>query len=110
MTESLIRKHLPNKSEETAAGHLHMRQQNIQSTRKISTEPELEGKGKITKDQKQRIGTHLVPLEELKGVIATNQTGQFPIVSIIGMQYIMVFYNYDSNVILAQPCQSRTGP
>ena len=26
------------------------------------------------------------------------------------MQYIMVFYNYDSNVILAQPCRSRTGP
>ena len=43
-------------------------------------------------------------------MIATDQTGQFPIVSIIGMQYIMVFYNYDSNVILAQPCQSRTGP
>ena len=92
-----------------AAGHLHMRQQGIQSTRKISTEPGLEGKGKITKDQKQWIGTHFVPLEELKGMIATDQTGQFPIVSITDMQCIMVLYNYDSNVILAQPCRSRTG-
>ena len=35
-------------------------------------EPELYGKGKITKDYKQRIGTHTVPLEELKGIIATG--------------------------------------
>ena len=42
-------------------------------------------------------------------MIATDQTGQFPIVSITGMQYIIVFYSYDSNVILAQPCQNRTG-
>ena len=62
LTEGSIRKHLPEESEETAAGHLHMRQQGIQSTRKISTEPELKGKGKSTKDRKQRIGTHIVPL------------------------------------------------
>ena len=42
-----------------------MQRQNIQSTRKILTEPELEGKGKITNDRKQQIGTYLVPLEEL---------------------------------------------
>ena len=110
MTEALIRKHLPDKSEDTAVGHLYMWWQGIQSTNKISTDPELERKWKITKDQKQRIGVHLVLIEELKGMIATYQTGQFPIVSIISIQYMMVFYNYDSNIILAQPCQSRTGP
>lgn len=76
----------------------------------ISTETELDGKGKITKDRKQRIGAHIVPLEELNGMIATDQTGRFPIVSISRMQYIMILYNYDSNAILAQACRSRTGP
>ena len=34
--------------------------------------------------------------------------GQFPIVSQKGNQYTMVLYNYDSNAILAEGCESRT--
>ena len=88
---------------------MHMRRQGKHSTRNISTEPELDGKGKITKNLEQRIGVHMVPLEELKGMIATDQTGCFPIISLTGIQYIMVLYNYDSNAILAQAFRSRIG-
>ena len=42
-------------------------------------------------------------------MIATDQTGRFPIMSNKGNQYIMVLYNYDSNAILATGCKSRTG-
>ena len=45
---------------------------------------------------------------KLNGIISTNQTGQFPIVSQEGNQYTMVLYNYDSNAILTEGCKERT--
>ena len=107
LTEALIQKYLPDISEEIATGHIHMQRQGVQSTQHISTEPELDGKDKITKYCKQQIGTHIVPLEEFKDMIATDQTGHISIVSIIEIQYIMILYNYNYNVILAQACRSR---
>ena len=86
---------------------MHIQQQSIQSMRKIPTKPELDGKGKITKNRQQYVGVHMVALEELKGMVATDKNDRFPIVSITGMQYIMVLYNYNSNAILAQACRSR---
>jgi hypothetical protein len=49
-------------------------------------------------------------MDELNGMISTNQTGRFPVKSIKGKSYIMVLYNYYSNVILAAPMKSRTAP
>ena len=46
---------------------------------------------------------------DLNGMISTDQTGRFPIVSQQGNQYTMVLYNYDSNAILAEGCKSQTG-
>jgi hypothetical protein len=42
------------------------------------------------------------------GKICTDQTGCFPITSSHGNKYIMVLYDYDSNVILAEPLKSRS--
>jgi hypothetical protein len=44
------------------------------------------------------------------GQIYTDQTGRFPVVSSKGNKYIMILYDYDSNVILAQPIKDRTAP
>ena len=114
LTPELVAKHLPDTSEETAAGHLHRRRQGVQSTRPRIMQPELPGQGKINPDRKERVGVHIISNEdiiiELNGMIATDQTGRFPIVSDKGNQYIMVLYNYDSNAILATACKSRTGP
>jgi hypothetical protein len=44
------------------------------------------------------------------GQIYTDQTGTFTVVSIKGNKYIMILYDYDSNVILAQPIKDRTSP
>ena len=38
----------------------------------------------------------------------TDQTGRFPVRSFRGMQYIMVLYEVDSNVILVQSMQNWT--
>ena len=76
-------------------------------------EPELEGQGELKPQREERIGIHLVSNEELiielNGMIATDQTGRFPIVSQRGNQYTMVLYNYDSNAILAEGAKQRTG-
>jgi hypothetical protein len=44
------------------------------------------------------------------GQIYTDQTGRFTVVSRKGNKYIMVLYDYDSNVILAKPIKNRTAP
>ena len=76
-------------------------------------EPELPGLGTLNPNCEERIGVHLVSRDELiidlKGMISTDQTGRFPIVSQKRNQYTMVLYNYDSNAILAEGCKSRTG-
>jgi hypothetical protein len=71
-------------------------------------EPELQGQVFIKKDRTERVGVHLVGMENLNGMISTDQTGRFPIKSLKGKLYIMVLYNYDSNAILATTMKSRT--
>ena len=119
LTYELVSKHLQN-TEETAMGHLHKRRQNIRSTKPQPTpvpnnttadlEPELQGQFFLNKDRTQRVGVHLVGMEELNGMISTDQTGRFPVKSNKGKSYIMVLYNYDSNGILATTMKSRKAP
>ena len=76
--------------------------------------PELEGQGFINKDRTQRVGVHIVKnetvIDELNGIISTDQTGKFPKILQRGNEYIMVLYNYDSNAILATAIKGRKGP
>jgi hypothetical protein len=100
LTYDLVAKHLYD-TEETAMGHLHKRRQNIRSTKPKSTpiqntvedlKPELEGQAFIKQGRMQRVGVHLVGMEELNGMISTDETGRFPIKSMKGKSYIMVMY------------------
>jgi hypothetical protein len=114
-----VSEHLQN-TEETAMCHLHKRGQNIQSTKPQPTpvqnntvedlEPELKGQLFLNKDCTQRVGVHLVGMDELNGMISNDQTGRFPAKSIKGKSYLMVLYNFDSNVILATSMKSQTAP
>ena len=70
--------------------------------------PELEGTTTIKPDRTQQFGAHIIPISDLKGMIATDQTGMFPIISQRGNKYIMILYSYDSNVILAEAIKDRT--
>jgi hypothetical protein len=99
LTNKLVSKHLQN-TEETAMGHLHRRRQTIRSTKPIPVpintvqdlEPELQGQFFLNKDRTQRVDVHLVSMEELNGMISTDQTGRFPVKSIKGKSYLMVLY------------------
>ena len=46
--------------------------------------------------------------EELKHMIATDQTGEFPVTSAAGHKALFVMYDYDSNFINAVPIKSRS--
>ena len=58
-------------------------------------------------NQEHQVGIHVIDFEELKGVIATDQTGCFPITSRLGNAYIMVLYDFDYNSILETVIKSR---
>jgi hypothetical protein len=73
----------------------------IKDTKVIVTEPDLD----------HGIKTQFVYAATIDaGQIYTDQTGRFPVVSSKGNKYIMILYDYDSNVILAQPIKYRTAP
>jgi hypothetical protein len=44
------------------------------------------------------------------GMVYTDPSGKFLVLSVSGNQYILVMYEYDSNYIHAKPMIDRTGP
>ena len=49
-----------------------------------------------------------IALEDIEGKIFSDQTGKFPRTSSRGMKYVMIFYIYDANAIIAYPLRNRT--
>jgi len=60
----------------------------------------------ILLDRNERVGAHVVEFLAFKGYIATYPCGRYPTMSNRGMKYILVLYDYDSNIILAAPMKS----
>ena len=69
-------------------------------------DPEIIPPEKQPLNREHQVGIHVIDFEELKGVIATDQTGRFPITSRQGNAYIMVLYDFDYNSILATGIKS----
>ena len=44
---------------------------------------------------------------DVKGLLASDQTGMFPRISTRGMKYVCIFYIYDANFIKSVPIKSR---
>ena len=53
------------------------------------------------------MGTCSIPLKELKGIIGTDQTGRFPVLSRRGHRYIFILTDIDTDFIYAVPIKSR---
>ena len=110
-----VRRHLP-KALATPMGHMHKYRQNMRSTKTPTIdelmneefEPDivLEPPRQIL-DQKDYVGVKVIKFEDLKGTIATDQTRRFPITSRQGNKYIMVLYDFNSNVIDTTAIKSR---
>ena len=54
--------------------------------------------------------THFVfcQVHTISGVIASNQTGRFPVTSNRGHAYVVIFYIYDANYIQSVPIKNRS--
>ena len=99
-------------------GYLERVRNNVRSTKETEPtvdelmneeekDPEIIPPGKKPLNREHQVGIHVIDFEELKGVIATYQTSRFPITSRLGNAYIMVFYDFGSNAILATGIKSR---
>jgi hypothetical protein len=100
-----MEKHL-SKSTSTTKGHLNQQRQHARSAKVKDPKVIME-----ETDLDQGIKTHHVYAATIDaGQIYTNKMGRFPVVSSKGNKYIMTLYDYDSNVIMAQPIKYRTAP
>ena len=111
LTTTLITKDLP-KSPATSKGHLGMEQKNIQSTKIATTGLDLATSLDIIPSQEPNnpqtnvvLAAILTEAELRKSYL--DHTGKFPVQSSCGYNYVMIIYDYDSNIILSKP---RPGP
>jgi hypothetical protein len=111
LTTTLITKHLT-KSLATSKGHLRMQQQNIQST-KFSASLDLATSLDIIPSQEPSnprtnvVFAAILTEAELRKSYS-DQTGKFPVQeSSRGYNYVMILYDYDSNIILSKPLKTR---
>jgi hypothetical protein len=103
LTEHAVENYL-SKSSATVKGHLNQQRINARST-KIKEEIE-----NVTTDVDldYRIKTNCIYAATIDaGQIYTDQTGIFPVISSKRNKYIMVFYEYDDNAILAEPIKTE---
>jgi hypothetical protein len=105
LTEHAVEKHL-SKSTSTTKGHLNQQRQHAISTKVKDPQVIM-----AESDLDQGIKTQYVYATTMDaGQIYTDKTVRFPVVSSKGNTYIMILYDYDSNVNLAQPIKDRTAP
>jgi hypothetical protein len=116
LTAANVSKHLP-KSLATAQGHLDQTRRNTNSTRArqppdnqpddddfTASPPTING------ETTDHVYAAVIIYDGVTGQIYTDQTGRFPVTSSRGMKYLMILYEYDANLIWAEPIKNRTGP
>jgi hypothetical protein len=96
-----VRKYLP-KSDATAKGHMNQIRQNIQSTQPAVVEHTPES------DMVQEYKCNFIyaAIVETKKTY-TDLTGIFPTTYLSGNKYILIMYDYDSNIVLSAPMKNR---
>jgi hypothetical protein len=98
-----VRKYLF-KSDATAKGHMNQILQNIRSTQPVVdiTAPET--------DMIQEDKCHYIYATTLEtNQIYSDLTGTFPTTSLSGNKYILIRYDYDSNIVISAPMTNRGG-
>ena len=98
-----VNKYFP-ESNETQKGHMQQIKQGVRSTKLKEiideTFPTVQTEGK-----KRDI---MIKVMDMKEIIATDQTGKFPVTSSREAKYLMVMCEIDGNVILVETMKSRT--
>jgi hypothetical protein len=85
---------------------------NIRSTRRIVAPhdaTETDNNDTVPQEANNAATYQVFTRIENTGRIYTDQTGRFPVRSSQGNNYILVAYDYDSNVIITEPLKNRQG-
>jgi hypothetical protein len=101
VTVENVRNYLP-KSDATAKGHMNQIRQNIRSTQPAVVEPTPES-DMVQEDKCNFIYSAIMETNQ----IYTDLTGRFPTTSLSGNKYILILYDYDSNIVLSAPMKNR---
>ena len=118
LTSHLVRQHAP-ASVAMHQGHLDQTRKNLRSTKPTSNKAlSAIHPNTLTDDATpdtipdNTIRSHHVfaSCEPITGKIASDPTGRFILPSSNGSAYILVVYDYDSNMIFAEPMKTRSGP
>jgi hypothetical protein len=95
-----VRKYLC-KSDATTKGHINQIRQNIRSTQPVVEKTAAET------DMIQEYKCHYIYAETLEtNQIYSDLTGRFPTTSLSGNKYILILYDYDSNIVLSAPMKT----
>ena len=97
-----VNKYFP-ESNETQKGHMRQTREGIRTTKIKETNEENLPEKPLKKERDIMIKTY-----EMRELIATDQTGKFPITSSRGSKYIMVMCEIDGNAILTATMKNRT--
>jgi hypothetical protein len=101
LTVENVCKYLP-KYDAMVKGHMNQIHQNIRSTQPAVTEPTPE----YELVQEEKCNFMYAAIMETNQIY-TDLTGRFPTTSISGNKYILILYDYDSNIFLPAPKKNR---
>ena len=92
------------KTTKTPKGHLNQSRKNIRPTKPKRTPPEVPNTPTLQESKVYDVYTRVY---ELRNIIFSDQTRQFPTHSQQGNKYIMVIVKIYSNALLVEPIKSR---
>ena len=101
----------------TAKGHMHQIRQGIKSTKAPAAPLPLIPEATVQEDfhptdnpTERTHACYASTIPIVTGKTYSDQTGRFLIPSSRGNNYLFILYDYDSNIILAEPIPDRKGP
>jgi hypothetical protein len=112
LTATLLRKYAPNPIE-TSMGHLDGTRQGLRSTRSPitvgDTSPDFDDDNIETLSPGDRPNI-FIRVRQTTGRMHSDAAGRFPIPSLSGKMYMIIFFSEDGNFIHVETTRSRSGP
>jgi len=105
LTEKTLAKYPP-RSYAMVKGHMDQTRKNQNSTKTANEPSDLEDDFSPAV-QDERSHFCFAAITEITGQVYSDQTGKFTFPSSNGNNYLFVLYDYDSNLIMAEPMKSR---
>ena len=103
LTTENVKKYYP-ETDATPKGHMNQTRKNVRSTKAPAAPMETCNIAKLRGKKERDVYTKVY---EARQTMFSDQTGQFPKISMCGNKYIMVVVEIDSNAILVEPMKSR---